>query len=176
MILGLDISSTKTGVCVLDYDGNLKYINYILTKTTTKAEKEKFQDIYDKTKYILFQLEELFTMFPGITRICIEEPLSKFAPGKSQIHTLKVLFEINYAISYELYRLYNIKPIHINPMTARSVNKIKIKKGEDAKNIVFDFVKSKYKEFDKICGDYSKTNAWVDAADSAVIALSALAL
>lgn len=173
MILSLDISSTKTGVCVLDENCNLKLFKYILTKTTTKKEKEKFKDIYDKIAFILEELKKIKENFPDIKQIHIEEPLSKFAQGKSQMSTIKVLFEVNYAISYYLFDLFNIKPIHWNPTRARSVAGIKIKKGDDSKQIVFDYIKNKYDEFNKICGDYKKDNPMVDVADSIVIAIAA---
>lgn len=177
MILGLDLSSSKTGVTCLTDDGKLYLFTYLDTTTTTKAKKEEFKDIYDKiahvAKYFEY-FEKAHPDAPKITEIHIEGPLSKFTPGKSSIHTLETLFQMNYSVSFELYRIFGIKPVHWHPSTLRSANGIKIPRGGDTKQIIFDFVCKTYPEFKKALPEnLPKNNPWIDVADSVVIARGA---
>jgi len=177
MILALDLGSNKTGITCMSLDGKLQLFTYIDTSTTTIAKKEQFKDIYDKINYIKNYFEDwekTHPNLPKITQIHIEGPLSKFAKGRTSIHTLETLFKINYSISFELYRLFGIKPTHWHPTTLRSVNGIKLPKGSDTKKIIFDFVCNTFPEFKKALPDkLAKINPWIDVADSVVIARGA---
>lgn len=189
MILGLDISSTKTGVCCIGENGDLILLTYIETPSLDKkaaAKKEKsskrksskpkkveFEDIFDKISYIKEYFENFYETYPDIERITeihIEEPLSKFAAGKSSIQTLKTLFQVNYSISFELYRIFNIKPIYWHPTSARTANGIKIKRGTNAKEIVLNEIKTKIFPELRIQENLSKTSPIYDALDAAIIA------
>mgnify|MGYP006315423249 CR=1 FL=1 len=177
MILALDLSSSKTGICCMTYDGKIYLFTYLDTQPTTKAKKEMFQDIYDKIQFVTDYFEEYYKAHPEspkITEIHIEGPLSKFTPGKSSMHTLETLFQMNYSVSYELYRIFGIKPKHWHPSTLRSANGLKFPRGSDTKKIVFDFVCNTYPEFKKALPEkLAKNNPWIDVADSVVIARGA---
>lgn len=176
MILALDISSSKTGICFMNDDSSLYKILYIDTQTNTKSKKEKYTDIYEKIKEVIKFFESYYKDNPDcpqITEIHIEGPLSKYSPGRSSIHTLEVLFQMNYSISFELFRIFGIKPIHWHPTTLRSHNGLKYKRGEDTKLLVYNFVCEKYPEFKDKCPQYSKTNPWIDVADAVIIARGA---
>jgi hypothetical protein len=176
MILALDVSSSKTGICFMNTDGTLYKFLYIDTQTNTKAKKQKFSDIYDKIKEVVNYFENYYKDNPDspkISEIHIEGPLSKYSPGRSSIHTLEVLFQMNYSVSFELYKIFGIKPVHWHPTTLRSHNGIKIPRGEDTKLLIYKFVCEKFPEFASKCGEFSKTSPWVDVADSVVIARGA---
>lgn len=177
MILALDLSSSKTGVCCLNTDGSLYLFTYLDTTTTTKANKEQFKDIYDKIDYVAKYFEDFYKAHPEapkITEIHIEGPLSKFAPGKSSMHTLETLFQMNYSVSYELYRIFGLKPTHWHPSTLRSACGIKIPRGGDTKGIIFQYVKDTYPVFAKALPEKMANNSpWIDVADSVVIARGA---
>jgi len=175
MILGLDISSNVIGVTLMDLDGTIIELSYIDLRTTTKASKAKFQDLFDKQKYCAEWFENFKNNFLNshqtITQIHIEEALSKFTPNFSSINTLCVLFKMNFALSYEVYRIFGIKPVYWHPNTVRKMNGLKIPKGSDTKQMVFDFVKEKFDFFrHKVPDDLPKSNPWVDIADSILIA------
>lgn len=176
MILGLDISSNKTGISCLDLNGDLKFFDFIDTRTNTKAKKEEFEDLMDKIDEVVSYLEDFYTKNPlakEITHIYIEDALSKFTPGFSSIHTLAVLFKTNFAVSYQLYRLFGIKPIYINTRVAASSNGIKIPPKSDKKKLVMDFIKGKYKNFANMIPEkLSKDSPWFDVSDSVLIARS----
>lgn len=173
MIIGLDISSSKTGICFLNEDLTIYKIDYVKTTTTTKKEKEKFKDLYDKVVEVVNYFHDFIKndfRAKDVTAIYIEEPLSKFSRSMSSIHTIKILFEVNYAICHQLYKMFGIKPIHVNPITSRSINGIKVQKGEDAKQVVYNFICSKYPLYKEKIPEYSKNSPWIDVADSVVIA------
>lgn len=177
MILALDLSSNKTGVCCLNYDGSLYLFTYLDTSTTTNAHKEQFQDIYDKIDFVRTYFEEFYKAHPTapkITEIHVEGPLSKFAPGKSSMDTLETLFQMNYSVSYELYRIFGLKPIHWHPSVLRTACGIKRHKGDNIKKIVLQYVKDTYPIFKKALPEkMAKNSPWIDVADSVVIARGA---
>jgi len=173
MILGLDISSNKTGIACLSDDGQLVFFDSVDTRTNTKAKKEKFEDLFDKINEVV----EYFVKFKrekphfDISEIHIEDVLTKFTPGKSSIQTLSTLFKANFAISYELYKIFGIKPEYWNTRVAATKNGIKIPKGGDKKRIVFDFIKDNYATFaasapEKLVND----SIWFDISDAVLIA------
>lgn len=173
MILGLDISSSVVGISVLFPNGKLYVTHYIDLRTTTKAKKEKFQDLYDKLIHCVEYLENLkYSLGDNkITQIHIEEALSKFQAGRSSIHTLAVLFKMNHALSFELYQIFGVKPQHWNPISVRKINGLKIIKGKDVKQQVLKFACSVYPEFAKsLPENLPKINPWLDVADSLLIA------
>lgn len=172
MILGLDISSNIIGVTVLNLDGKLEYCSFIDLRTTKKAAKEQFQDIFDKLKFCNKWLMDFKTTWGNkITEVHIEEALSKFTPGKSSMHTLQTLFKMNYVISYEIFRLFGIKPIYWHPNSVRSQVSLKIPKGSDTKKLVFEYACKLYSDFKKMIPDkLPQSNPWVDVADSILIA------
>lgn len=173
MILGLDISSNVIGVTCLKESGELYFCSYIDLRTTTKASKIKFQDLFDKIAYAVKWLEDFKQREFKITisAIHIEEPLSKFKPGLSSIHTLSILFKMNYALSYELFRIFGLKPIYWHPSTVRKDNGLKMSKDFDAKELVFQHACLLFPEFKSmIPSNLPKSNPWIDVADSLLIA------
>ncbi len=177
MILGLDISSSKTGISCVTDKGELYFFTYLDTQTTTKKKKEQFKDIFDKIKYITDYFEEFYKAHPGfpkITEIHVEGPLSKFTPGRSSMHTLETLFQMNYSVCFELYRIFGIKPIYWHPSSVRTINGLKIKRGEDVKARVFEYVCNTFPTFKSAITDLNKKMAknspWIDVADSVLIA------
>lgn len=177
MIIGIDLSSSKTGICFMNEDFSIYKMDYIKTTTTTKADKEKYKDIYDKIDEIVSYFKHFKQNDPNsvsIKRIIIEEPLNKFSRGKSSIKTISLLLQVNFAVSYQLYQIFGIKPEHYSFISCRSLNKIKIPKGEDAKQKVYEFVCNTYPEYKKLIPEYSKNNPLIDVADAVIIARGGL--
>lgn len=172
MILGIDISSSVTGVTFLDDNGKWIDSKYIDLRTTTKKSKEQFKDLFDKIDHCVERFKAWKELSEDeVKQIHIEEALSKFTPGRSSIHTLETLFKINHSLSYELYKIFNIKPTYWHPGTVRKINGLKIPKGADTKQEVFNFCIKHFPEFAAILpSDLPKSNPWIDAADSLLIA------
>lgn len=187
MILALDISTRVTGVCFLKNDGEIYHCSYILTETSKKSKAKNpkkikpkeldFKDMFDKIDYIITYFKKFHILNPNapkVTKIHIEEPLSKFTPGKSTAETIQKLSQINYAISYELYKMYDLKPEYHHPSTVRKNVGLKIPKGSDTKALVFEYAQKLFPKFkDMIPAGLPQKHPWVDVADAVLIAYSA---
>jgi hypothetical protein len=159
----LDISSSCTGFAVFDNEKLLKYGAYKMTN------KNKFPDFYAKCDYILSELKKLKEY--NIEYIYIETPLKSFRSGFSSANTLTALSRMNGMVSWICYHEFNIKPVHIEAKTSRSLNKIKIPKNSNVKEEILKYVSSSEKFFQI---EYTKNNnpksEFFDIADAIVIA------
>ena len=80
MILGLDISTSITGVSIVDRDIELIYCEAWRTDKPKISVYEKFDVIKDKICYLKSQ-------YP-IEKIYVEEPLGMFAAGRSSAQVI----------------------------------------------------------------------------------------
>ena len=83
MILGLDISTSITGVTVLDGDGNIVH--------NDAWDTRKYKNFFKKVEYVEQRLTELCNNCDGIERIYIEQSLQSFRSGFSSAKTLSTL-------------------------------------------------------------------------------------
>lgn len=116
MILGLDVSTSCTGLAILDLKGKL-ISNESINISKTKNIYEKSQLIFE----ILMKLQEKFE----ISEVYIEEALMNFKFGRTSAHTLSLLHKFNGMVSLMAFQLFSVEPEHINASTARKVNNIK---------------------------------------------------
>ena len=82
MILGIDVSTSKIGYCVLDDKQNLKEVNFLKFKDGTLEERAQ--------KFSLGELRRLKDTY-NITHIRIEEPFTMFSGGKTTAGTSREL-------------------------------------------------------------------------------------
>ena len=61
-----------------------------------------------------------------ITKVFIEEPLSKFTRGQSSASTIGLLLRFNGICSYFVHQNLSLDPIYLNPTSARSLCGLKI--------------------------------------------------
>ncbi|MAG47286.1 hypothetical protein CL617_01655 [archaeon] len=168
MILGLDISTTCVGVCILNNEGNVLLLDHIiLSKIKTglrdkaTAVKEKLEDINNK-----FDIKYIF----------IEECLLRYRMGASSIHTLMTLAKFNGIVSYVASEIFDITPGYILAPHARKVCGVKVTKEEKKeigiKQIVLNHVKNQLG--DDLDMFYTRTNKpkpyMFDRADSWIVA------
>ena len=143
MILGLDISTSCTGWCLVDANGNLVKMGYI--------SLQKENSPFAKASKVKRTLSEL-NINHNIERICIEENLQAFRPGLSSAKTLLTLARFNGVVSYLAQDEFCIIPEFINVNTARKSLGIKIVKGKKAekstKDQVLEWVDSQLKTYD----------------------------
>jgi hypothetical protein len=162
MILGLDISTSCTGITILDYAGNV-----ILNTCWTFRQDDSFDKLTAAKKYIT-EIKNKYS----ITHIFIEESLQAFRPGFSSAKTILSLAKFNGILSWMLWEEIGIKPQYIGSGTARKTCGIKITKGKPAKEQVMEwmlenqkwFVVENKKNSEKIKDHY------YDMSDSYVIA------
>jgi len=110
MKLGLDISTSCVGYCILDYENKIKVIGHI--------DLNKKINIYEKAKY--------FKYFIGfvcdknyVEKVNIEEPMMMFMGGKSRAQTIALLQKFNGMVSYIMNEKYDGKIKHYNVRSAR---------------------------------------------------------
>mgnify|MGYP003672993795 FL=1 len=134
MILGFDISTSITGVTVLDNDGKV-----VFNEAWDFRNKKYFPTLFEKgfeIKELLYQLKKDY----DITSVYIEQSLQSFRSGFSSAKTLSTLSRFNGIVSWLCYEAYELKPEYIAATTARKKCGIKIPKGVKAKQVVIKYV------------------------------------
>jgi Holliday junction resolvasome RuvABC endonuclease subunit len=122
MILGLDVSTSCTGWCVLGEDGSLVKMGFI------GLSKDK--NIFKKAQKVRQKLSEINIEY-GIERVFVEENLQAFRPGLSSAKTLLTLARFNGIVSYISQLEFYSPPEFINVNSARKNLSIKIKRSKD---------------------------------------------
>lgn len=137
-IIGLDISTSCTGWCVVGPEGNLVEIGHI--------PLSKINSAYKKASKVRSVLAELHIRH-DITNVFIEENLQAFRPGLSSAKTLLTLARFNGIISYIAQEQFFCMPEFLNVNVARKAVGLKIiskrKGGAPTKEQVLDWVKEK---------------------------------
>ena len=133
MICGLDISTSITGITILDDQGSV-----VLCCSIDTRNKKHFPTLFEKADHIKEQLIRLKDMH-DIKEIYIEQSLQSFRPGFSSAKTLLTLAKFNGIISYICKGIFGIEPEYISASTARKSCGIKIARGQKAKEVVLNY-------------------------------------
>jgi len=178
MILGLDISTSCTGWCILDNDESLIKMGFI--------QLSKIKSLFKKAQAVRDEISKINIGYE-IDSIRIEEDFQAYRPGFSSAKTLSTLSKFNGIVSYICFEEFYIDPIFVNVNKARKSLGIKIKRekdcGKSTKEQILDWVSSQmsatnYKWPVKILksgprkGQTILDPACYDMADSYVIAAS----
>ncbi len=134
--LGLDISTSCTGICILDHNKELVLLDNI--------RLDKCSDFFQKCTEVKKYLDALKTDHL-IQYIFIEQDLQAFRPGLSSAATINTLARFNGAVTFMAYQTFGIRPDLINVTRARSAVGLKINhkdKTKTTKDKVFDWVSS----------------------------------
>ena len=134
-VLGLDISTSCTGIAILHHSGKLQQLNYVdLTKCST---------YWDKVDLFRQEMKKIILELNGpIQSIYIEESLQRFRSGMSSAKTLSTLTKFNGVVSFIARELTGVEPDYFNVNTARKSVGISVKRGESAKEVVQEWVKT----------------------------------
>lgn len=134
MILGLDVSTSTTGYCVLSNEGEIKEIGYVsLSKEPELA-----------IKGALFQekLKDILNRF-SVQRIIIEKIFTRYGKGMSSAQTITRLAAFNGIVQFVCYHESKIIPELIPVSEARKLVGIKTvptkKAGKPVKEQVFEW-------------------------------------
>jgi len=122
-ILGLDVSTSCTGICVLDSDavisdgGHIKLLDYLNFKgcNTLFEKADSIRDYFSKLQFK-----------PGI--LSLEEPLLGFSKGMSSAGTITTLMRFNGIVSYLARDSFKIEPTYISAARARKMCGVKLQK------------------------------------------------
>tara|TARA_R110002124_G_scaffold116400_9_gene272908 strand:+ start:61519 stop:62043 length:525 start_codon:yes stop_codon:yes gene_type:complete len=160
MILGLDISTSIIGVCVLEDDKVVKTDYIDLRKVSGMLHKAQAVEDYINNNLKSEPIEHIF----------IEEALMFFRRGGSTAKTMSILQRFNGIVSWLCFKEVGIDPQYISPISARSKCGIKVPRGKKAKEVVmehfldsgeFPIVYTRYGNVQKYC---------YDIADAVVVA------
>jgi len=160
MILGLDISTSIIGVCILDNDKIIK---------TDHIDLRKVGEFFEKAQAVEDRLKEIKKNH-NIEHIFIEQALLFFRRGGSTAKTMSILQRFNGIISWQCYQIFNMEPNYVTPISARSKCGIKVAKGKKAKEVVMEhFIQSN--EFQIDYTRYGNVQKYCyDIADAVVVA------
>ena len=134
MIVGLDISTSITGVTVLSDAGEV-----VLCEAWDLRNKKHFPTLFDKGKHLKSKIWELDDRF-NIKKVYIEQSLQSFRSGFSSAKTLSTLSRFNGIVSWLCYSVFELEPEYIAATSARKKCGITIPKGSKAKQMVIQYV------------------------------------
>lgn len=165
-MLGLDISTSITGATVIQ---NGKIIDSLYWDT---RNKRKFPTLYEKADFVQASLWTLKEKY-DITNVFIEQSLQSFRSGFSSAKTLSTLARFNGIISWSCYKAFDIQPEMIAASSARKLAGVGIKRGDNAKEKVLQFILDNYPQ---ITIEYTKHGnpkaGMLDMCDSIIVALA----
>ncbi len=171
-LLALDLSTTACGWSFWDIDKK-----ELLNSGTVRTPTDDFKDNFAKIDFLILQFQRLL---PGIVPdfLFVEEALQKLSGGNSSAQVIAKLIQMNFAGTYALRKQFGDCPYgFIDVRLARKTLGIKIPRGENAKEVVFSYIKSKYPE---LKFEYKKTGRpkdWeYDRCDAIVLGAAAILL
>lgn len=120
-IIGLDVSTTATGICVMDTGGNLHSLNVVKHKVSTKETLTLNQKADEVRGY----LKQYVGM--DVVDIYIENPLM----GSNNAFTVATLLKYNGMITRDCYNIFNVDPKHytLNEVRKQFLNEYVTVKG-----------------------------------------------
>jgi Holliday junction resolvasome RuvABC endonuclease subunit len=135
IILGLDISSSRIGYCLINEKEELLLVDEIKLKPSQSLEERA--DIFKDTMKIIKEHSEVENVF-------IEQPFIAFSGGKTTAATMAKLQRFNGMCSYVVHDLFGHTPTLIQANKARGLVGLKIKRGSKTKLKVIEWVSEKY--------------------------------
>ena len=142
VVLGLDISTSKVGICIMDYKFNL--LETELLKLDTKSELEdrclQIEEYINKINYLDKINEDGYI----IKNVYIESAFIAFSGGKTSAVTMSKLQRFNGMVCFMLRKLFGFNSISLSPAKARGLVHLKIKRGENTKQKVIEHVEKAF--------------------------------
>jgi hypothetical protein len=143
LILGLDVSTSTTGVCVLDpskeLDDSGSHILFL-----DRIEYKKQKTLWEKADFTSRFLEDIRKKFEGEFVVSLEEPLLGFRTGMSSAATITTLMRFNGIVSYISRSIFKVDPTYVSSATARKSCGIKVQRtsvaGMNGKEQVFKYM------------------------------------
>ena len=102
-LLGLDVSTFCIGFCIWNLTEN-KF------ETAGHIPLKKYKDWLDKVDHVCYILTELQKNTQTITHVAIEDIITKFISGRSNIKTIIKLAGFNYVIQRKCYEIFDTVP------------------------------------------------------------------
>lgn len=179
IILGLDVSTSCIGVCVLDsnFYENVWQTKIILLEAIEFPKCKTMWCKADRTFACLTSIAHQSNV-PPIDRVVLEEPLMGFRPGMSSAQTISTLMRFNGIVSYMARNIFNHEPEYIGSAHARKLCNIKLQRtaigGPQKEQVFAHMAANDLKDIQWPLKKSGKTVDWSrDACDAYVIARAA---
>tara|TARA_Y100000034_G_scaffold21646_1_gene24946 strand:- start:6102 stop:6632 length:531 start_codon:yes stop_codon:yes gene_type:complete len=114
--LGLDISSSKIGIALLDGD------DIVISEVLKLKSNQTLEERATQFEKCMREIEKHHVVFD----IFVEQPAMMFKGGKTTAHTMATLQRFNGICCYILYKVFDMEAELVNPNSARSVLGIKV--------------------------------------------------
>ncbi len=174
VVLGLDISTSKIGLCIMDYNFNL--LETVLIKLNTKDELEdrclQVEEYVNKMNY----LDKINEGGYVIKDVFIESAFIAFSGGKTSAVTMSKLQRFNGMVCFMLRKLFGFNAVALSPAKARGLVHLKVRRGENTKLKVIEHVEKAFpKDFKYDLTRHGNPKPGTDdRADAIVIAWAGL--
>ena len=141
IILGLDVSTSCTGICVVDSSLKIDESGSHI-KLLTHCSLSKCKTFWEKADVIESVLSDILHRQKLVpTVFALEEPLLGFQKGMSSATTITTLMRFNGIVSYIGRRIFEVDPTYISSSHARKLCGIKMQRtsiaGMNGKEQVF---------------------------------------
>lgn len=118
--VGLDVSTTCTGLCAVSEEGEILHQSYVRLDNT--EEKTMISKARKLTEALINLREEL----SSDVCVAIEESAQAFRKGMSSAKTISTLNQFNGMVQLIAWQVFSVEPNLILPVTARSACGIKV--------------------------------------------------
>lgn len=173
MIVGLDLSTSTTGITVLTNEGKMVYNKAVVLNKFKTIKKVKYPDYEDNLSKAEAVEKELIYINDNydITSVVVEKPFQN-RQGKTSKQVLMTIAGFNFGIRYICYKIFGIKPTFANVTIARNYFDIpKVKQGKENKIQVMKFLMDIYPDFEvKHTKTGSIADSTLDRSDSLLMA------
>lgn len=112
--LGLDISSSITGVVLMDKRGHLVFMGHV------PLTSSKYTTLFDKADAVIEWVKATLPRSVKVQRIFVEANAKGYSAGFSSADTLFTLAKMNALVSYLTHKWYGVPVIDVNVTSARS--------------------------------------------------------
>ena len=131
IILGLDVSTSCTGVCIVDSDipPDDKGSHILLLEAVELSKGNK--TLWEKADWMLDRFQRIKSengLGFDIERVVLEEALLGFRPGMSSAMTISALMRFNGIVSYLARNVFGVEPEYIGSAHARKLCGIKLQR------------------------------------------------
>jgi Holliday junction resolvasome RuvABC endonuclease subunit len=169
MILGLDVSTSITGFCVIDANGEV-----IRCDAWDMRNKNKFKSEFEKAAYIKEQLVLIKVQYP-IDRVFVEKPFTFFKSGGSSGKTMAILQRFNGIVSWLANEVFSQEPEYLTAAEARKLLSIKVERGKNTKKKVVEWLLENVSNFKVEYTSHGNPKPkYFDIGDAIVIAKAGL--
>tara|TARA_R100000005_G_C4895661_1_gene140265 strand:- start:160 stop:681 length:522 start_codon:yes stop_codon:yes gene_type:complete len=167
--IGLDISTSKVGMSIIDQDQNL-----IDCKSVKLSSNYSLEERCLVLEHMINDINNAY----DVLKVYVEQPFMMFSGGKTTAMTMSKLQRFNGMVCFMIRKMFGFDAELIAANKARGAVGLKIKRGEDTKKKVIEWVKNEYPEdfnYDLTRHGNPKPGT-DDKADAVVVALAGIIL